>query len=92
MPAAGLGASGIVSGLASCVTMFMPMARASMFGLIPAPLFVWTLGYFFLDTYFMGSGINTGIGHSAHLGGAAFGAVYYALFLRKWGGILSRVR
>lgn len=86
----GLGSSGIVSGVLMTCTMFAPMAQASIMGIIPAPLVVLTGGYFLMDTYFMQAGSATGIGHSAHIGGGVFGAAYYLLFLRRYGGILGR--
>jgi len=88
--ARGLGSSGIVSGLMTCVTMFAPTARASLMGILPMPLWAVTGGYFLLDTYFMQAGTKTGIGHSAHIGGGVFGALYYAVFLRRYGGVLGR--
>jgi len=88
--AKGLGSSGIVSGLLTCVTMFTPRATASIMGILPMPLWALTGAYFLLDTYFMQSGIQTGVGHAAHLGGGAFGILYYAVFLRRYGGIFAR--
>lgn len=86
----GIGSSGIVSGVLMTCTMFAPMAQARIMGIIPAPLVLLTGGYFLMDTYLMQSGQATGIGHAAHLGGGVFGALYYALFLRRYGGILAR--
>ncbi len=88
--ARGLGSSGIVSALLACVTMFVPTSKASIMGVLPMPLWAITGGYFLLDTYFMQAGTQTGIGHSAHVGGGAFGALYYAVFLRKYGGLLGK--
>lgn len=86
----GLGSSGIVSGVLMTCTMFAPMAQARIMGIIPAPLVFLTGGYFLMDTYFMQSGQRTGVGHSAHIGGGVFGALYYVVFLRRFGGILGR--
>lgn len=50
--------------------------------------------YVLVDTYMMqpvGAGRSEStIGHSAHLGGAVFGVLYYSVFLRRFGGILGR--
>lgn len=48
------------------------------------------LGYTAFDTYYRGDA-SSRIGHSAHLGGSACGATFYALFLRSLGGILGRL-
>lgn len=85
----GLGASGIVSGILATVTMIAPTLRVTVFGIVPAPLWAMTGGYFLLDTYLMRSEVKSPIGHSAHVGGAIFGAVYYAIFLRRFGGLLG---
>lgn len=86
----GLGSSGVVSGVLMTCTMFAPMAQARIMGIVPAPLVLLTGGYFLMDTYLMQSGQPTGVGHSAHLGGGICGAAYYAIFLRRYGGILGR--
>lgn len=95
MPAAGLGASGIVSGLAMATTLIIPTARVALFGIVPAPLWLFTTGFFAMDTYVMQQEMRgnmnsgTGIGHSAHVGGGLFGALYYAMVLRRFGGVLG---
>lgn len=81
-----LGASGLVMGLgaaAACLSPFTPMNI--MFIPISIPLFVTTGLYFAADTYFLKS--NSGIGHSAHLRGAVFGAAFYLGALRNYGGV-----
>lgn len=84
-----LGSSGIVSGILTVATMFAPTNPAYIFGIIKMPLFVATGAYFLMDTYFMSTGAETGIGHSAHIGGSVFGFIYYAVFLRRYGGLLK---
>lgn len=88
--AKGLGASGIVSGIMASVTMFMPTARARVWGILPMPLWALTGSFFLLDAYFMQADMRTGIGHSAHVGGGVFGVLYYAVFLRKYRAHLAR--
>lgn len=84
-PASGLGMSGIVSGVAMAATFFAPTSSAALFGIIRAPLWALTGGFFLLDTYLAQNGTLTGIGHSAHVGGALWGGLYYALFVRRYG-------
>ena len=89
---AALGSSGIVSGVMMTATMFYPTLQASLFGIVPMPLCVLTGGFLALDYYLMGSGGASRVGHSAHLGGAAFGFLYYTVFLRRYGGIFGSRR
>lgn len=89
VPRSALGSSGIVSGLLATVTMFAPTARVALFGIIQMPLWVSFAGYIFVDTYMMQSE-RSRIGHSAHLGGSAFGILYYTILLRRFGGILGK--
>lgn len=91
MSKAGLGASGVVMGFAAaatCLTPWMPMSLM----MIPVPIPMWglTLFYFGVDLYLLGS--NDGVGHDAHLGGAAFGIFYYLLTLRRFGGVSQLLR
>ncbi|KAK3620084.1 hypothetical protein LTR56_023622 [Elasticomyces elasticus] len=85
--ASALGASGLVMGVGAAATCFMPQARMFIF-FFEAPLWLSMLGFVAIDTYFVGKDL-TGIGHSAHLGGVAFGFAYYLLSLRRFGGVLG---
>lgn len=87
----GLGASGMVMGLGAAATLLMPFAPMNLM-LIPIPIPLWaiTAGYFALDSYYLNS--DSKVGHSAHLGGAVFGAVFYFLMLRNKGGIWTMLR
>ncbi|KAK5686083.1 hypothetical protein LTS10_002197 [Elasticomyces elasticus] len=85
--ASALGASGLVMGVGAAATCFMPQARMFVF-FFEAPLWLSMLGFVAIDTYFVGKDM-TGIGHSAHLGGVAFGFAYYLLSLRRFGGVLG---
>ena len=87
----GLGASGMVMGagaVATCLRPFTPMNL--MFIPIPVPLWVLTLLYVGLDTYYLNG--SDRVGHDAHLGGSIFGALYYLVFLRRAGGVAGMVR
>lgn len=86
-----LGASGMVMGVASAATCLMPFLPVSlMFIPVGIPLWATTLLFAGVDTYFLNS--NSPFGHAAHLGGAAGGVLYYLVFLRKYGGVLSMIR
>jgi membrane associated rhomboid family serine protease len=79
----GLGASGVVMGVTGAVACMAPKLMVYLFGVIPVPMWLFGVGTALYDTYFLGG--NTGVGHSAHLGGAAFGVAYYFLRLRSYG-------
>jgi membrane associated rhomboid family serine protease len=79
----GLGASGVVMGVTATVACIAPKMTVAVMGIIPMPLWLFGAGTALVDTYLLGG--NTGIGHSAHLGGAAFGVAYYFFRLRRYG-------
>jgi membrane associated rhomboid family serine protease len=84
---AALGASGMVMGAAAVATCLMPAAPMYiMFIPIPIPLWATTLLFAGVDAYFLHSE-RSPIGHSAHLGGGLFGAMFYVAFLRRFGGV-----
>lgn len=86
-----LGASGMVMGAAGVATCLMPFAPMNlMFIPIPIPLWVLTGLYATFDIYFMKK--NDRIGHAAHLGGMAYGVLYYFLNLRRFGGVWQMAR
>ena len=87
-----LGASGMVMGVGVAAACLMPLAPITVMFFIPMPLWVATLGFAAVDTYFLHSSEQTGIGHAAHLGGAVWGVAYYAVFLRRYGGVLRWMR
>lgn len=80
-----IGASGVVSGVLSTVTMLVPRLPVRLMFVLPLPLWVATAGYFVADTYMMTTSGEQTIGHSAHIGGGLFGVLYYLLFLRRFG-------
>ena len=63
----------------------------ALFGIIPVPLWVILAGYVAVDTFYLDN-TQSRTGHAAHLGGAAFGAAYSALVLRRYGGVFAMVR
>ncbi|KAK7743368.1 hypothetical protein SLS62_010642 [Diatrype stigma] len=88
----GLGASGVISGLGTAMACMRPMASFGII-LIPVgiPLSLLMVGYIAYDSYRLNSE-ESNVGHSAHLGGSAFGVVFYMLFLRKYGGVWNMLR
>ncbi len=89
--ASALGPSGVVMAMGAAATCLMPFAPMQiMFIPINIPLWVLTLAYAGIDTYYLHS--NSQIGHAAHLGGAIYGAIYYFAYLRRLGGISHMLR
>lgn len=83
-----LGASGVVMAFASVATCLAPMIRLLIFPLpVPIPMFILTGAYFAMDIFYLNA--NDSVGHSAHLGGAVFGVLYYLAALRGYGGVAS---
>ncbi|SMR60528.1 unnamed protein product [Zymoseptoria tritici ST99CH_1E4] len=88
----GLGASGAVMGMAAAATCLRPFTPMGfMFIPIPIPLWAMMIGYVGMDTFFLHSK-SSKVGHAAHLGGFAFGAVYYLSLLRNRGGLWKFVQ
>jgi len=77
----GLGFSGALMGITSVAACLAPTAKVLIYGFIPVPLWGTVLGYAVFDGYYLNDG-NSRIGHAGHLGGLAFGIMYYLLRLR----------
>ena len=77
----GLGFSGAVMGISSVAACLAPQARVAIWGIIPMPLWALVAGYAVYDGYYLNSA-DSRIGHAGHLGGLAFGLVYYYARLR----------
>lgn len=89
---AALGASGAIMGItavATCLAPFAPMTLL-LFPVGAIPMFLMTGAYIGADLFLLGNDDLTA--RSAHLGGVAFGAVYYLAFLRRFGGISHMAR
>lgn len=82
-----VGASGAVMGLGAAACCVSPRATMLLYGFIPIPIWGIMLGYFVLDNYMLNNP-NSRTASSSHLGGFAFGVLYYVLKLRRFGGIL----
>lgn len=81
-----LGASGAISGVILLFSLMFPRARILLFGLIPMPALAGALAFVGLDVaglIWQAEGGGLPIGHGAHLGGAATGALYYLAVIRR---------
>lgn len=88
--ASGLGASGTVMGMSLAAACLTPFTRIMLI-VFPVPMWAAAAIYVGADLYLLDSP-ESRVGHSAHLGGAAFGAAYYLVFLRRFGGISHMLR
>lgn len=78
-----LGASGVVMGVSAVATCLLPrMPITLMFIPVGIPLWVVTLGYAAIDSYYLDDKTSR-VAHAGHLGGLFFGAAYYVGFLRN---------
>ncbi|EUC35334.1 hypothetical protein COCCADRAFT_24738 [Bipolaris zeicola 26-R-13] len=77
----GMGFSGVVMGVSSVAACLAPHAKMLVYGIVPVPLWGLVAGYAVYDGYFVNSA-NTTIAHGGHLGGLAFGLLYYFAKLR----------
>ncbi|KAI0134604.1 hypothetical protein BJ170DRAFT_207145 [Xylariales sp. AK1849] len=83
-----LGASGLVWGLGSAVTLLRPNTMVMWHPFPkPMPLWMFTLGTFSYEVFSLQSNPQSRVGHAAHLGGAAFGAVFYLLWPKRGSGL-----
>lgn len=82
--AGALGASGAVSGLAAACALIAPNAKWG-FVFLPIGIPAWAMfsAYIAYDAFYLNDP-NSRIGHGSHLSGAAFGAVYYLMVLRRF--------
>jgi len=80
-----LGASGALAGLLLVFAFLFPRHRILIFGIVPVPALVGALAFVAIDIWGLlaqGRGGGLPIGHGAHLGGAACGALFYFSVLR----------
>lgn len=81
----GLGFSGAVMGVSSVAACLAPTQTVLIWGILPMPLWGLVTLYAAYDGYYLNSQ-ESKIGHAGHLGGLAFGIVYYFARLRGWRG------
>jgi membrane associated rhomboid family serine protease len=96
--AAAIGASGAVMGVMVLYVIYYPFETFLLFWFIPVPLWVLLSIYVLYDLHpvlllLAGDRVFTGVAHAGHLGGLAFGFLYWKLglrlervFGRKWKG------
>jgi membrane associated rhomboid family serine protease len=80
-----LGASGAVCGLLLVYALLFPRQRILVFGVVPVPALLGALAFVALDLWGLfaqSQGGGLPIGHGAHLGGAACGALFYVAVLK----------
>ncbi len=80
-----VGASGALAGLLIAFAFTFPREKILLFGVIPIPALVAVLAFVGLDLWGLAAQSQGGglpIGHGAHLGGAAFGALFWLAVLR----------
>ncbi len=81
-----LGASGAISGLVLFYSLLFPKNLVYFFGIIPVPSILASLIFISFDLYGLiqqSHGHGLPIGHGAHLGGAAYGIIYFLLRRKK---------
>lgn len=71
-----LGASGAIMAVMGVLTVLNPELRVLLYGIIPVPLWVLTLGFAALSALGMISGSMGGVAHGAHLAGLVIGLAY----------------
>lgn len=72
-----LGASGAVNSVAMWVMFRWPLAKFPLFGIMELPGAVVGAVWIAVDATGLYDGSTDGVGHMAHLAGAAFGALYF---------------
>ncbi|KAF1790242.1 hypothetical protein JG687_00009909 [Phytophthora cactorum] len=79
-----LGASGAVNAITAMSILLFPHGTLLIFGIIPMPAWLGGSLFIFKDAYSFATDRQDGIGHVAHLSGAAIGGAYY-YYLRRGG-------
>jgi membrane associated rhomboid family serine protease len=82
-----IGASGAVMGVMMLYTIFYPFETILLFWFLPVPLWLLLSLYVLYDIHpvllaLAGTPMYTGVAHAGHLGGLAFGYLYYKFGLR----------
>ena len=81
-----LGASGAVTAVLVLFAMHFPTRVFYLMFVIPVPAIVLVVLFVVIDTFTLASGAHGGVAVACHLGGAAFGFLYYKLGWRvtRW--------
>lgn len=85
--AAAIGASGAVMGVMMLYAIYYPFETITLFWILPVPIWILLSIYVIFDLHpvlmaLAGDRVYTGVAHAGHLGGLAFGFVYWRLGLR----------
>lgn len=76
-----IGASGSLMGICAAIACTMPNAMVSVYG-IRMPIWLQTVGMVLFSLAAHEKGLFKRLGHLRHLGGMAFGAVWWVVVLR----------
>ncbi|EFA74990.1 rhomboid family protein [Heterostelium album PN500] len=79
----GLGASGALSAAMVSFACMFPHSTFLLMGIVPMPAWAMVTLYMGYDFYHEYRHSNTGVAHTAHLGGALYGGLFYLTLLRK---------
>ncbi|EGG17127.1 hypothetical protein DFA_08109 [Cavenderia fasciculata] len=81
----GLGASGAISGMIVAFATLWPKGTIIFLGIVPVSAWLYVAGYLAYEAYkeYNRDQRTYKVGHSAHLGGALYGGLFY-LFLRNY--------
>ena len=82
-PTGALGASGAVMGIAVVYAFLFPERRLLLFFVVPVPAGIAVLLFIGIDLLGVVGVVQNRTAHMAHLGGVAYGAGFYLLWLRK---------
>ncbi|CAD6891752.1 unnamed protein product [Tilletia controversa] len=77
-----IGASGSILGLGSLVACIWPRLPMLLYGVVPVPMWGLVCGYVAYDFFSVASDRQDFISHSAHLGGALYGAAFYLFSIK----------
>ncbi|KAF2252596.1 rhomboid-domain-containing protein [Trematosphaeria pertusa] len=80
----GLGFSGAVMGVGAVTAFMYPRTQMMIYGIVPVPLWALMAGYAVYDGYYLNDE-RSRVGHAGHIGGLAFGVLYYFARMRGLG-------
>jgi membrane associated rhomboid family serine protease len=84
-PAIALGASGAVTAVLVLCACHFPRRVIYLFMFLPVPIWAFVVFSVVQDTFGLLGGVHTGVASAVHLGGAAFGFLYYKYHWRLTG-------
>jgi membrane associated rhomboid family serine protease len=76
-----IGASGAVTAVMVLFAFHFPTYQIWIWGIVPLPVWLFVVLQVGMDAYVFVGGLRTGVAVTVHLGGAAFGFLYYK---RRW--------